>query len=347
MNLRRKFIGMVTGCALGALLGAYSKKASAGPQDDLFEYALQYIADIIIQYYAGTWYNNTKEQIGEWGQNNGEQTVEEENTFRYDFARFGDAINAVSKEIANRELIADTEPTPLNCVGGSSNELKVSAKAVLDSKVEQRARNRDVDIKDLNSDEKEMDSFDVNLSNEKDVIELSSRINDTVSLLMNGTGYTPDEIAKIDSFFGASIPELSQINSNGEGFKLDRLNAERATLIAQVNTAKSAIDYLIAKRAKSSFGAINADLDVVASNYRKNLGLSDFEILQINIDLYTKNRDLNSKVNGKEGYSSFVPVGILLCEMKAIENKLLTDINSVDLIASKLMAIQSLVGQQA
>ncbi|MBO1897682.1 hypothetical protein HNW13_018245 [Shewanella sp. BF02_Schw] len=342
MNIRRKLLGMMFGGILGTMLSVYSKKAEANLDEDLFEYALQYIAEIIITYYGNTWYQNTQDQIGEWGQNNGEKTIEEENTLRVDFAKFGDAINATSKEVANKELMADTEPTPLNCTGGQLNELRNYGVTNTKSQTQARATLRNTEIKNFSSGTPQTDQFDVDLSTDAEILALSSSINDAVNLLMNGSGYTSEELTKIDVFFNASLPQIPEINLNGEGFKADRSNAKKATQIAQINTAKVALDYLISKRTKFNVPTLDAGLNEVSRNYRKEQGLSDFEILQMNVDLYTKNKELNSKLNGESGFVSFVPVGIVLSEIKSIENKILLDINEVDNTITKLLAIQSL-----
>tara|TARA_R110002033_G_scaffold135713_3_gene175301 strand:+ start:29910 stop:30953 length:1044 start_codon:yes stop_codon:yes gene_type:complete len=347
MNLRRKLIGMMVGGILGTMLSVYSKKAKAGPEEKLFEYALQYIAEIIIKYYGNTWYENTKEQIGDWGKNNGEKTVEEENTLRVDFAKFGDAINATSKEVANKELMADTEPTPLNCTGGQLNELRKNGVENTKNQTQNRANLRHTQIKNFSSGPPQTDSFSVDLSTDEGVLALSASINDAVDLLMNSTGYTAAELKKIDEFFNASLPQLPEINLNGEGFKADRSNAKNATQIAQINEVKAALDYLISKRTKFKAPVLDSGLIEVSKNYRNFEGLSDFEILQMNVDLYTKNKELNSKLNGENGFVSFVPVGIVLSELKSIENKLLIDINHVDNTVTKLLAVQSLSEQSS
>ncbi|QIR16504.1 hypothetical protein [Shewanella aestuarii] len=336
---------------LGAAVNIFPKKAHANPLDDLFKEALKYIADIIIKYYGQRWYENTKEQIGDWGEFNQDKTVEEENTLRIDYARLGDAINATEKELANRELMADTEPTPLNCVGGEATALKQASKESVVKEKVTRSNNRNPNVKTSgNNSPIDIDDYDTGLHTD-DGEELSEKIGSACEYLMNGIGYTQDELETINGFMSANLPVMPQINLIGEGARADRKNAKRATRIAQINTIKSALDHLLAKRTKHQTSGLDARLEDLAKHYYRDgnsaYGLSDAEILQINVDLYTKNKELNNKVNGESGFVSYVPVGILLSEMKSVENKLLAEINEIDQELNKLMAIQSLLSVEA
>ncbi|GGB65922.1 hypothetical protein GCM10011607_28290 [Shewanella inventionis] len=352
MNLRRKLVAVIFGGLLGAAVNLYSKKAQANPLDDLFEEALEYISDIIIRYYGQRWYENTQEQMQEWGEFNGDQTVQEENTLRVDYARLGDSLNATEKELANRELMADTEPTPLDCLGGESNIIKEAGKVSVENEKALRSNLRNPNIKTLSDNSREgIDDYQIDISNDEGVNALSASIADPVNYLMNGFGYTAPELDAINQFMAASMPRTEQINLIGVGSRADRKNGERASRIAKVNVVKSTLDHLLAKRTKVQVGNLDSRLEDLAKYYYRNnnssLGLSDSEILQINVDLYTKNKELNAKVNGSEGFASFVPIGILLSEMKSIENKLISEIAETDSEINKLLAIQCLLEAEA
>jgi hypothetical protein len=343
MNIRRKLLGIFAGLFIGVIINVSPRKAYASAESDLFEKALQYIANIIIKYYAGTWYNNTKDQMEDWGSFNGENTVEEENRQRVDFAKMADSMNATNNEIANKELMAATEPTPIDCMGENANSIKLESKKAIEMSNNAAKLSREHAAITLESVEEYYDQdFDVKIDSKSYIETLATEIDKAAFMLLNNSGLTATELAQVKIFIKRSMPRDIPINMVGESFRNDRNNAKIASRLAKINIIKAIIDEVLTKKTKNITSIQSSSINDLGYFYRGHLGLSDSEVLMVNVEMFTRNSELIGKMNGTAGFINVTPILIVLCEMKSVENVLWKNLMDLDSNITKLLAIEIL-----
>ncbi|MBE8233465.1 MAG: hypothetical protein HAW67_06975 [Endozoicomonadaceae bacterium] len=319
MKGKRWFLKALLGVA--CLLSVQkSANGSSNPLEELFEQVVGFIAEAIIQYYAGEWLDGTKDQVNEYNDNKNEQTEKDKNLEREAYGRLADSINAVSVEIDNNLLMRETEPPFYPCNSGA---LVIAAKG-LNQKVQEDINNQSTNINDSNVSQYEgnpefsPDNLRANFN-----IEL---LTDNLGLSNTGTdGEQKLALGLIDKIVGVGVDVKTPPESSPSG--LTKLNfAVHAEKISRFNLIKNSLHFLFAQRAKHQNTILPSEVSHIENQYRPNLGLSKLELLAIDVDMYSQNGELLTKINGESGPSALSPLVITLCEMKAVENKLLLEI---------------------
>jgi hypothetical protein len=341
MKFRRKLISIGAGLLLSVFL--FPKKALAeSAAEKLFKQALNYIAQIILQYYGSTWYENTKKQMEEFSEYNQENTTEQMNKMRENLARLGDSSNAVKQAQYEKELQIETAPSVYPCeneqiiliAGSVDAERKATISASGSSYIDSSSDNASSSV--VASTPYKFDSS-----------KAKSRFD--YELLTDSYGYRNNgksdqfEIAMscVEKLMGPEPLYQSagvvNVDSNTSRYHNLILNQ-----VAMRNIVRNSLHTLIAKRKKSPLQQqYPSDMSSIVDNYNVSEGVSLLETLAIQVDMYSTGSDFMLKVNE---YAGLTPLTIVLTEMKALENKLLIEIStaqetirrieSVDVLAS-------------
>lgn len=317
--------------------------------DALFKKFLNYVAQIIIQYYGSTWYQNTKKQMEEFSKTNQENTIEQKNKFRENIARLADSANTVAKTQYDQQLKIETAPPPYLC---NDEQITANAKLVEDrrlvtetqgglasidtgskggsSPTTNKSKIKISPVAEFDSNETK-GRFDFELLTETFGLREFGAVNQyllAMSCIEKLVGPEPD-------YQSASIQNVSYSTKNYQNEILSEVwnrNAVRLSLMS-----------LIAKRKKFPIAKpYPPEMDSIIKTYNVGEGLSLIESLAIQVDMYSAGGDFMQKVSG---YAGFTPLTIILAEMKALENKLMHEITGAKEHILKLEAIDVLLEQ--
>jgi hypothetical protein len=343
MNIKMTFRRKLMSLGLGLLLSGFllPKKAMAdNPAEKLFKKALNYIAQIILQYYGKTWYENTKKQMEEFSDYNQENTIEQKNKMRENLARLGDSSNAVQKSQYEKELQIETAPSVYPC----GNEQMVSIDRNVDAARKATINTSGISTID-SSNENASASVISSAPYQFDSPKAKSRFD--YELLTESFGYRNNdeshqyEIAMscVEKLMGPE-PMYQSAGIMDVDSSTDRYHNLILNNIAMRNMVRNSLHSLIAKRKKSPLlQQYPSDMDSIVENYNVSEGVSFLETLAIQVDMYSTGSDFMTKVNE---YAGLTPLTIVLAEMKALENKLLMEISSAQETIRRIESIDVL-----
>lgn len=346
MNFRRKFLFYIFVITVFFSLKPSVARADKAT-DELFKKFLNYVAKIIIQYYASAWFQNTKKQMEDFSKTNQDNTIEQQNKFRENLARLADSANTVAKSQYDQQLKIETAPPPYICdavqVTANAKQVEISRLgtdyqrgfASIDSRSASGANTATYSSKIKISPVAQFDSpetkgrFDFELLTETYGLRETGIVNQYLLAM-----------SCIEKLMGPE-PEYQSVGVKNVSYNTKNYQNEILSKVWNRNAVRLSLMSLVTKRKKYPISKpYPSEMDSIVKNYNVDEGLSLMESLAIQVDMYSAGSDFMQKVNN---YAGLTPLTIIIAEMKAFENKLLHEITEAKEQILKLEAIDSLI----
>lgn len=333
--LRRRFNKWMIYIGLWFLMFPKNANAISSAEEKLFKKALNYIAQIIIRYYGNTWYENTKKQMEDFSKYNQENTEDEKSQLRENLGRLADSYNQVLKSQADNDLKIETEPNIYQCEIEAVNTNGIKAeKAVSLNVIDKVNTSKLIGGKPISEFDNPVAINDFSFELLTDVLGYDTSNSDNQYMRANSL---------VEKILGPE-PKLNSFETEIRSGETINYQNRILSKLAMRNATKSSLNWLINKRRKVSLEQqYDASMDKIVSAYNPEKGISYLESIAIQVDMYSAGSEFMSRINE---YAGMTPLMSTICEMTALENKLMHDIMTAQIELSRLEAYDLLNKQK-